>query len=207
MRVLVVAALAAAALVPVVPAHATVDPSGLLCEFPLPTFEGDLLTVSAGPLTLVDEAGPGPVSGRVTCTVQSGYQHADPDLGAATSDTMTGAVVLPPTQVGVAWMEVMHLCTQVDVDGGPTLYYDSWEGEWSTSALAPCEYYGPCPTSGSCGGGGDCSELLIDCLVCPVLLVAFPPDGDIVLPVVGPFWDCPPYGNVRPGRREPGRQP
>jgi hypothetical protein len=48
---------------------------------------------------------------------------------------------------------------------------------------------------------------VIDPLVCPLLASAAPgipgvvditPEGDTTLAVVGPFWDCPPYGNLFP---------
>jgi hypothetical protein len=50
-------------------------------------------------------------------------------------------------------------------------------------------------------------EQLLDTVICPVLASASPgipgvidinAEGDTTIAVVGPFWDCPPYGNLFP---------
>jgi hypothetical protein len=38
----------------------------------------------------------------------------------------------------------------------------------------------------------------IDTIICPVLALVFPPEGDVFLPSIGKVWDCPPYDLGRP---------
>lgn len=79
----------------------------------------------------------------------------------------------------------VNLCTELRVAGEPPLYWDDDAEDWSGDPDVAC-YIPP-------DGGPDPEpiERLLDQLVCPVLALVYPPEGDI--PGV---WDCPPYGNA-----------
>lgn len=203
MRRLALLALLLATVALPAPAHAAPLMDGVLCnEFSWAAGTGTA-EVYAGPLTLADDdPSPHAVTGTVVCSLQDDYLHSAPDLARAAAPEATGVAVLAPTVVPVDH-DPAFMCTEVDVAGGGTWYYDDATGEWSSSANVWCQSLqgSNCPTSGGgcgdpCGGG-----LLEDCVLCPVFQAVFPPEGDITLPVIGAVWDCPPYGDVGPNGR------
>jgi hypothetical protein len=192
-------ALATLALVPLAvltgPARAATDPTGFLCGFTSHVDPTDLTgarqvgELDGGPLAIVDESG-APLTGRLSCTVQVGLadsRHADPDAARATGPETTGVVVVPPTPVTFptspdGWY---HVCAEVAITGGATLYWDTSndptvEGHWSTDPVtARCEQVPP--------PGPDCRrcppawepEWIVESILCPVTALVFPPDGAI----------------------------
>ena len=130
------------------PAHAaTPDPTGPLCGFSSLTWPGgdwQYGEVDGGPLALVDPDDPGAVVfGSVTCTLQTDSLHGTTsnDLASLTGSTTPGVAAVAGTLAYEAEPGVfLYLCTQVNVVGGPTLYWDEdWSGgSWSTSSDARC---------------------------------------------------------------------
>jgi hypothetical protein len=192
MRIRAVAALGLAAVAlagaGAVPAQAAVEPMGLLCA--MQRAGTGAVMVHAGPLTLTD--GTAPVSGRVTCSVHadSAPRYADASLGAATSPTTTGAVVLPPTPLAVGDV-AGYVCTRVDVDSGPSQYFDAATDAWTSDPSAECTYV----PGGVPGCDPSYCDLFGDGILCPAYSIVFPPEGDIP-----GIWDCPPY-DARPSRK------
>ena len=80
----------------------------------------------------------------------------------------------------------MWLCTSVYVEGQGTLYYDEVTGTWGGSG-------GACALAITTGARPSPPEGWLDATICPILQLVFQPEGDIVLPVAGTVWDCPPY--------------
>jgi hypothetical protein len=150
-----------------------------------------------GPLVLTDDTNPAVVySGTLTCTAQYGIfnsQHSDGGHVCATSGPTTGVVVVaepvlcsfPAPGYGPGWPEEMYVCAQLDLVTGGTLYYQEGGG-WTTNANTDCVRL----ANASVTDETLTQPLhdLLDPLICPVLAVFFPPEGD-----VGIFWDCPPY--------------
>ena len=182
-----VAALAMGVVVALVPgtARAAVDPTGFLCGYDKPKGGGPYhASLDAGPLLLVDGNDPATIhEGTVTCTLQDDLLHSDTDVVSVTSARTAGAVVLPSTTVWVPHT-VWFLCTEMHLDDDTVLYYDwTWENEgWSTDPGAECEpiiIEEPPPPM---------DWTLVDSVICPILVLLLPPDGD-----VGDVWNCPPY--------------
>lgn len=151
MRRLAVVAVALGLTAPLVQgtAHAAVvvlDPERV-CSFGTlgdPTAEPGGLTggVEAGPVTLVDTADPATLhSGSLTCSVQVNTStHAALDTVSVTGQTMTGVVLLPMTAISYSSDpgDNVYLCTQLQVDGDPPLYWDATNAEWSTWSGVDC---------------------------------------------------------------------
>jgi hypothetical protein len=195
MRISGVAMVAAVLLATPVPARAAVTPTGEPCDTVAwaPADGVSFAVLAGGPVVLANDAAPATLAtGTITCSLQGPYYstHADPDLVRVTSAPAPAVAVLPPTYTPVTG-EPWYLCSQVDVAGDGTWYWDDVAGAWTRDAAGQCTYLGAVPDMGCM----DCDPYP-DALLCPLFAEAFPPEGDIVLPVVGPFWDCPPYGNV-----------
>lgn len=139
---------------------------GFLCGFTSefdPTLEGDTQTgeIDGGPL--VNEANPG---GDIylKCTIQVGSQgatHAGADSTGVADGTGAGVVVIPPTvvrYVGPFGLPV-YLCSEVRLGGagGTPLYWDSTNGEFSSSSGVDCglALYQDGGVSGRCSITGD----------------------------------------------------
>jgi hypothetical protein len=188
-----IAGLAAGTVLAFAPAaHAAADPQGLLCGFSSvtdPSIEGSQTgEIDGGPLVLGTDGGV--YTGSLTCTIQTGTNdtHAEADAGSITGPTTTGVVAAGGTvtyEVGAD--EDVWLCTSVNVQGQGTLYYDETTGTWGgSSGACALAISAETPETGPIG-----SEL--DPILCPILSIVFPPEGDVVLPVLGKIWDCPPY--------------
>lgn len=141
-----IAALAAAALLATsfaAPARADLtQPTGSLCEW---VGIDDSVVFTAGPLTLTDEDGAAVHVASVTCSIQEGPTHAAPDWVSATGTPTPSVAVLPPTAVPRPgpWPWFFSYCTQIDVVGGPTLYWHDPDdrnmvGWWTTDPAARC---------------------------------------------------------------------
>jgi hypothetical protein len=181
------------------PAAAAPAPEGVKCgfsSFTLPDQGGyQYAEIDAGPILLADDTDPSKVWwGSVTCTLQVEPQHGtrSNDLAALTGPVTPGVVSVAGTAAyRYGEGDTVYLCTQVDVLGGPTLYWDDqWDtGSWSTSPTARCasatEVPEPEPTPFQLVD--DLIRIVVDPIVCPLLAFAFPPDGDV------PVWECPPY--------------
>lgn len=186
------------------PARAA-DPAGpgegLTCGFSAvadPTQAGGdrLGTVDAGPVVVAD--GSDPRSGRIRCSIQiNGDRHSDPDAVSETSPTTPGVVALPPTPVRyyAGQEDYVVLCTEVEIDGAGTFYYDEVEARWSTDPSVACAYASvpePDPLDGLFDTIDPWILELVEPTVCPPFSVIAPPQGDIY--VADTFvWDCPPY--------------
>ena len=205
MRKLALATLALAGLgsaFATVPAHAAVDdPFGLICQFASvtnPTQEAGHQTgqVSGGPLFLLDSTTNLPGSGTLTCRVQvTTSNHTG--TGPAVTGHGTGVVTAGPSLLDYTAgpLDFVYLCGEfTDDSDGTTYYWDDTNSVWA--ANDPTVACGLADSPGS-GGGDDPLlpiEELIDSIICPVLAIVFPPEGDIVLPdPIGKVWDCPPY--------------
>ena len=193
-RLLTLTALALAAL-PAAPAAAA-DPDGLHCGFSTMT---DWTTgqsyaeFDAGPIVLDPDPAGQPVWGSVTCTLVDGRSHDSRVIGTASSETTPVVAALEPTLVPVEWADddVLSICVSVEIVGRGRLYYDpemaGGDGGWTTDPAASCDLvFGPAEPLPLV----DDAEELVDSIVCPLLAVAFPPQGD-----VPGIWDCPPYGS------------
>ena len=127
-----------------------------------------LVPIEGGLLTLVD-GDRSLRTGTLTCSVQVGGRHSDPDEDAVTSLRTTGAVAIPRTSV-VVFRQVFHVCTRVDVDGGATLYWDGAASAWSSDPGAACV---PLVIDEPVFLPWDA----VDAVLCPVLAVTFPPEA------------------------------
>jgi hypothetical protein len=199
MRSVRAAAVVLALVVPALPgtARAAVEPDGVNCGFssladPTGPPDEQLGMLNGGPVTLTDPDAPGRVvSGSLVCSLRQGLYHTDPLLAQAASPVTPGVVVVPPTLVTytadpVAWITA---CTEVRVDGGPTLYWDDEAEVWSTDPGVLCYDFGPEPDPLGEVVDGLFVDV-VDPLLCAVLVTQYPPEGD--LPGI---WDCPPYGH------------
>lgn len=150
--------------------------------------------IDGGPIVIAD--GDDPRAGRIRCSIQVNGtgRHSDPDAASAISVTTPGVVVLPPTTVEYLAdaADFVTVCTQVEIEGAGTFYWDDIAGEWSTSPEVTCWSLGPEPPI---------DPVQVDALVCPLLaalaidagpVLRIEPEGDLY--VAGVFvWDCPPY--------------
>ncbi|MDQ1713212.1 MAG: hypothetical protein QOE45_2662 [Frankiaceae bacterium] len=173
------------------PAHAAPEPTGPLCGFASVTNPGlESGTQSGGffggPLRLGDDTNPLIVySASITCSIQVNEAlHSGGDGASFTSRTSGNVAVVEPTS-GLSYSagtgDDVFICTQVNLVGGTTLYYDDASQNWSTNSASRCELATPLTPQRS----------IIDPIICPLLAPFFPPEGD-----VGIFWDCPPYHGV-----------
>lgn len=193
---LALAGLASTAAVPPALADIPAQTPGLLCQFatfmdPTAAPGTQVGELSGGPALLTEQDGVTPESGTLTCRIQlDEATHAG--TGPSVSGHGTGVVTAGPGTV--TWVEPpftnVHLCTEfTDDSDAVTYYWDDSVGAWSTDINSRCDGFQDPPRDPE-------PDTLLDAIVCPVLAQAFPPEGDVVLPVVGPVWDCPPYGNV-----------
>ena len=168
-----------------------ITPSGVLCGFTSvtdPTVEnGQTQTgeIDGGPVG--DPSKPA-ATVTLTCTIQVGAAngtHAGADA-VSLSGTGTGVATVGGAATYISPEgQPVFMCSQVTVNG-TTYYWDDAAGDWSFSSSAPCSeaiqqeiFPGPLAP-------------VID-LLCPILALIFPPEGDIVLPSpIGTLIDCPP---------------
>ncbi|HWL37295.1 MAG TPA: hypothetical protein VNQ77_14020 [Frankiaceae bacterium] len=215
-RIVLAGATTALALVSPQPAGAAGPPplTGFLCSWATmdnPVADGRTLGyLDGGPYVIAD--GTDLRTGRMSCSLQWGARHGDPDLVSATSVTTPGVVTLPATPFEYASdYRLPNTCASVEVDGAGTFYWDDLAEEWSTSALAYCDIQ-------SFGDDGepvttiletydDVNEYIeeeVDPVVCPLLAglapgagpVVVEPEGDLSVPT-WQVWDCPPYDGSR----------
>ena len=129
-------------------AHAAPKPAGIRCGLmllPSPTAGWEYAEVDAGPLAFADPADPARVYwGSITCTIQNEPVHGTTanDLAALTGSVTPGVASVAGT-TAFRWEpdKDLYFCTQVNLVGGPTLYWnDPWgvPGAWSTSSAAEC---------------------------------------------------------------------
>lgn len=186
------------------PVRAT-EPEGMLCGFsslPEPTQdEGTVLAeVDGGPVAVADLADlvANPATVTLTCTIQVGAEnmtHAGADAASVSVSGNTVAV-LPPTLVSYreAPDRSFTICTQVTVTDarGDThdFYWDGDAEEFSSSPDVYCWLLGPAEFFPQVG------TISPDEVLCPVLAVGFPPQGDVYAGDIF-VWDCPPYTTLR----------
>jgi hypothetical protein len=194
MKVLAALALAAAALAAPVTTGAAQAVPGALCGFAaFPRDEDDDRfsgVLVGGPLAFPD--GPVPAStGTLVCTIQieANDTHGEADAAVITGTTSVVSTVAGTVTYGLPDNADLYLCSHVEFGGtAPVLYWDASAGGWSTSASVPCSsaFTAQAPDPGPVTGGDDA-------IYCPILSIAFPSEGDVVLPGLRPVWDCPPY--------------
>jgi hypothetical protein len=170
---------------------------GLICQFASvvdPTAEAGTQSgqLSGGPVVLTEADGTTPETGTLTCRVQID-QATHAGSGPSVSGHGTAVLTAGPSVINYTASATsnVYLCSEfTDDSDGVTYYWNDELGEWSADVNTGC---------GLAFGSNDPSpeETLIDSIVCPVLAIVFPPEGDVVLPApIGAVWDCPPYGNV-----------
>ena len=201
--ILSVAAAVAAATPPA--ADATAAPvAGRPCSFGsmtdalVPSGERYTGTVYGGPVVVADGVTPAAV--RMTCTIQTaGHWHSDPDAVSVTSPTTLGVAVLPPSVVTyeLPWtVPYESLCSRIDVEGGPTYYWDFDNAVWSTDPEVACTHPIPIPPAGPLPVPWE----VVDAAVCEVLVDLAPGTDPVYIDPTGDtyvngelVWDCPPY--------------
>lgn len=173
------------------------EPFGSVCGFSSatdPQVEGSQTSeVVGGPLVITDDAGI-PLTGEMFCTIQvNASTHAGPDACSLQGPTTPAVVAVTGTCTYAASPDDnVYLCTEIWVyyHGHKTLWWaDSndplVEGRWSEDPNSSCAL-------ATTVNGPDGAE--VDPIVCPILALAFPPEGDIGLrEPIGLLWDCPPY--------------
>jgi hypothetical protein len=134
---------------------------------------------------------------RCYITVDGVEQSSTPTQSGSATVATAGQVTYSAAEGAT-----VDLCTEIDgvtVSCGPAMQYQSApcaddQPEGWPSNCPPYIFPLPPPL-------GD----LIDSIVCPILaslspgipgVVDISPEGDVTLPVLGPFWDGPPYGNL-----------
>lgn len=140
--------------------------------------------ISGGPVLITEANGVVPETGLFVCGVRFRADLSAPadhtGSGPQTARQGTGVFTAGPGEypwpsTGYTW-----LCTEfLDDSDNVTYYWDDAQGEWSTDPAVPCLF---APKS------DEPPVPLVDQLVCPVLVLLFPPEGD-----VPDLWDCPPY--------------
>jgi hypothetical protein len=147
----------------------------------------------AGPLVLDDgDTPPGLVNGHVVCTVQVNEErHSGTNAATVTGVELPEATAAAGTvSYRADWSDTVYVCTAV-VIGGQTWYYDEPNNgvdllkrdRWLTTPNAECGL----ATDTNADALTPVMDL-VDAVVCPVLALVFPPEGD-----VAGVWDCPPY--------------
>ena len=201
MRRAVLSLLAATSLVSTA-TPAVADPpivDGVLCGFAtvidLSAEEGTQSGVLwGGPVLLTERNGITPETGTLLCRVQvvdsftSNHDGAGPyvDDDGPRGVFLAGPQIITIQRTGT---QNVFLCAEF-VDSGIPYYWDSASQNWSTSSNVPCDL----SITGDGGDGPRDIEVLIDSIVCPLVALLLPPEGDIP-----GIWDCPPYGNRRGG--------
>ena len=146
--------------------------------------------LDGGPVLL--DGGGAVRTGRLACSLQvNAERHADPDAVRVTSETTPLVVALPPTPIEyeIGDGDYLSWCTEVQVDGDGTYYWDGVDEAWTTDPSAPCDNHVHTPEFDPVGDLNDAVFVRhVDPLLCPVLAAAYPPEGDV--PGV---WECPPY--------------
>jgi hypothetical protein len=122
------------------PAGRGPDPWGGLCRMDaLGSGTAETGVVSGGPL-LVDDANGTTYAGTLTCSVQLAGGHAAPDVCTASG---SGAPVVIITARTCSWAasaeDDVFVCSRIDVDGWPALYFDDAAGRWSTAPDVACQ--------------------------------------------------------------------
>ena len=168
----------------------------------------ELAVFAADPVVIAD--GTDLRTGRVTCSIQYGVRHSDPDAVAVTSLTTPGAVALPPVAADYVrgeWWQTPQMCTEVEIDGAGTFYWDTESSAWSPDPDAPCYLRDGDPFDvvfDLVDGVDAFVQALyvddVDPVVCPLLADAAPGAGPVVVEPEGDvyvaeslLWDCPPY--------------
>lgn len=198
MRALVLAALVAAfgPVIANVPAHAAVDqPVGAGCRFERatePAADTGMRTgeLSGGPLVLVDSTTHLPGAGTLTCRVQANVGDHTGTGGASISAHGRLVVLTPPVQVTIVatYADNVYVCTAfTDDSDGTTYYFDDEAQRWSTDPGVACDLVIEATPDDEPGP----FQQRVDAIVCPLLAVVFPPEGDVAA-----VWDCPPYDNA-----------
>jgi hypothetical protein len=132
----------------------------------------------------------------------------------ASTPTGSGSVVVT-TQGQVTYTapggSSVEICTEIDgttvtcEDGGTEidLCFYAVPDSWPLSDCPP--YIWPFPIPPIVGDALGPVLQQLDTVVCPILaslapgipgVVDIAPEGDVTLAVLGPVWDCPPYGNL-----------
>jgi hypothetical protein len=185
-----VTALALLVLPVATPPALAAEPLGRPCAFTSatdPQVEGSQTGgLVGGPLLVTGDDGL-PAEADLFCTVQvNSPTHAGADSVMCETDgtavVVLGCTATYATQTG----DNVYLCTAVWLywHGHIGWYWDADSSTWSTDPNVPCALATSLQTP-------DLGE--VDPLVCPVLALVFPPEGDIGVPVAGKIWDCPPY--------------
>ena len=178
------------------------DPYGSVCDLKSvsdPQVEGSQTGEVHGSLVIEEPETATLEAGYMTCTVQvNAPTHAGPDACRIPGPHSVSEVWAAGTcSISAGDDDNVYVCTHVDIDGHPTLYYDDpndplGDGDWSIDPTrARCRLASGVLAPGS--GETPWKELhevqlLVDSIVCPILTWIFPPDGDIE-----GIWDCPPY--------------
>ena len=146
-----------------------------------------------GPLVMRDPANVQVLyTGTMTCTLKYGIFNGQHNSGGAvcatTGGPATGVVAAPPTTCAFAapsspFPDEAYICTQVVINA--VTYYFSGGG-WTTNANSDCERAAWVNVDDQLTQ--DIVHGLLDPILCPILAIFFPPQGD-----VGIFYDCPPY--------------
>lgn len=197
------AGLAAAAVVAVAGGPAAAAPplvEGVTCGYTFVRAPGGgwVGEIDGGPVAAVSAD---VASLTLTCSIVAGpsYGYDDPPLATA-SATGPGVAAIPPTPfAGMLPDRTLGVCTHVSLtmrDGAThELYYDGERGEFTTGSGARCAVpTAPCTTSGQRCSPDQTLPMLVDLtrsVLCPVLALALPPDGDV--PPGDALYDCPPY--------------
>jgi hypothetical protein len=151
--------------------------------------------LDGGPVVMTEQDGTTPETGTLTCRIQVDVANHT-GWGWAVWGHGTGVLTAGPSVVSYPTGSNVYLCAEFSDDSdGVTYYWDANASRWSTNASVSC---------GLAYGSDDPTEeaVLVDSIICPVLALAFPPEGDVTLRApVGTVWDCPPYGNSNPPRR------
>ena len=196
------ALLSALVLPPLDPASADAPVTdGLICSFTTvidPTAEEGTQTgqLEGGPvLFTVAPDGTTPQEGTLICRVQVVDAFASDHTGSGPSVSgrinAAGVAVAGPYVITInrTGSQNVFLCSEfVDNSEGLVYYWDDDNSEWSTNPVVHCGL----SLTGDKGGAPRDSEVLVDSIICPILALVFPPEGDIP-----GIWDCPPYGNAR----------
>ena len=174
--------------------------NGLICSFATiidPTAEEGVQSgqLEGGPvLFTTGTSGNEPQQGTLVCRIQvEDAFTADHDGGSGPTvsghTNAAGVAVAVPQIISIqrTGTQNVFLCSEfVDDASGITYYWDDDLSEWSTLSTVHCGL----SVTGDDGSGPSDLEILIDSIICPVLALVFPPEGDIP-----GIWDCPPYGN------------
>ena len=177
---------------------------GLICRYtqipdPWPAPGTERGRLEGGPVRFTEAPeGTTPQQGTLFCRVQvvdaftSDHNGSGPTVTGHTN--ADGLATAGPADITInrSGTQNVFLCSEFHDDAsGVTYYWDGDLSEWSTLSTVHCEI----SITGDDGSGPSDLEILIGSIVCPVLKLVFPPEGD----VLSGTWDCPPYGDNGPG--------